>query len=341
MDLGKQIRILRLSKGLTQEQLSEKMRVSPQAVSKWENGSTMPDIQLLPELSIFFGVTIDELFQLTDESHYNRIESMIENEWILAQKDFDYAERFLKERLMDEQKRGKSLTLLGDLYNCQADGYHSLGKQYALQALEAEPEKKDNHLILSKASNGVMWDWNYTNHHQLIDYYYTFVQKHPKYVGGYMWLLDNLIFDHRLEEAETVLAQMQSIAPSYHGLMYQGYIANGKGDLPQAEALWQQMVDQYPATWLAFACRGDAYAKLAMYDKAISDYEKAIELAPTPRYTDNYEAIAHIHMIRKNNAGAIDAYQHIVEILINDWHITEGETIDGYRQNIAQLKGDA
>lgn len=48
--LGKRIAKLRREKGLKQDQLAEKLSVSLQAVSKWENDQTCPDIGLLPEL---------------------------------------------------------------------------------------------------------------------------------------------------------------------------------------------------------------------------------------------------------------------------------------------------
>lgn len=59
--LGKRIAALRKEKGMTQEELAEKLGVSPQAVSKWENGQSCPDISLLPRLSAIFGVTTDLL----------------------------------------------------------------------------------------------------------------------------------------------------------------------------------------------------------------------------------------------------------------------------------------
>ena len=59
--LGEKIASLRKLHGMTQEQLAEKCSVSPQAVSKWENDITAPDISLLPRLSELFGVTVDEL----------------------------------------------------------------------------------------------------------------------------------------------------------------------------------------------------------------------------------------------------------------------------------------
>lgn len=59
--LGRRIAALRKEKGLTQEQLAEKVGVSAQAVSKWENDISCPDITLLPLLAELFGVSVDEL----------------------------------------------------------------------------------------------------------------------------------------------------------------------------------------------------------------------------------------------------------------------------------------
>lgn len=61
--IGRQIAENRRVKGLTQEQLAEEFGVSPQAVSKWENGASCPDILILPQLADFFGITVDELLR--------------------------------------------------------------------------------------------------------------------------------------------------------------------------------------------------------------------------------------------------------------------------------------
>jgi len=55
------LKSLRVEKGLTQDELGEKVRVSRQAVSRWENGETMPGVDTLKELSQVFGVTINKL----------------------------------------------------------------------------------------------------------------------------------------------------------------------------------------------------------------------------------------------------------------------------------------
>ena len=59
--LGKRIAALRRDKGLKQDELAQQLGVTPQAVSKWENDQTCPDITLLPQLAQILGVSVDEL----------------------------------------------------------------------------------------------------------------------------------------------------------------------------------------------------------------------------------------------------------------------------------------
>ena len=73
MTIGKRIALLRKEKGLTQEELATHMGVSPQAVSKWENDQTCPDISALPKLARLLGVTVDELLEGKTETTAVRV----------------------------------------------------------------------------------------------------------------------------------------------------------------------------------------------------------------------------------------------------------------------------
>ena len=61
MNIGKQIQELRKQKGIKQEELAAELGVTAAAVSKWENGYTLPDILMLCALADYFEVTTDEL----------------------------------------------------------------------------------------------------------------------------------------------------------------------------------------------------------------------------------------------------------------------------------------
>lgn len=58
---GKIIAALRKQKGMTQEQLGEKLGVTNKTVSRWENGNYMPDVEMLSLLAKEFGISINEI----------------------------------------------------------------------------------------------------------------------------------------------------------------------------------------------------------------------------------------------------------------------------------------
>lgn len=83
--IGAQIAKLRKEKGVIQEELAKFVQVSPQAVSKWENGG-VPDTELLPKIADYFEVSLDELFgrTLTD---YKNLETAILNRLLSCETD--------------------------------------------------------------------------------------------------------------------------------------------------------------------------------------------------------------------------------------------------------------
>ena len=135
IEIGAKIKQLRSAAGMTQEQLGNELSVSAQAVSKWESGTTTPDIQLLPEISVLFGVTIDELFSMTDESRIERIENMVDNMHFIPEKDFSDSEKFLREKLSDEKAKAKATLVLGELYSKRASEYNELALETRKKAL--------------------------------------------------------------------------------------------------------------------------------------------------------------------------------------------------------------
>lgn len=81
--IGEKLSTLRHSKQLTQDAVAEYLGVSPQAVSKWENDISCPDIMLLPQIAQLYGITIDDLFANQDDNTVEEnVESYDENEYV-------------------------------------------------------------------------------------------------------------------------------------------------------------------------------------------------------------------------------------------------------------------
>lgn len=338
IEIGKKIKTLRLHKEMTQEALAAKLNMSSQAISKWENNVTMPDIQILPDLSVILGVTIDELFALTDDTHLERIENMISNEHFISKDDFTYAEQFLKDKLNDDEKKPQCLTLLAELHIHRSEGHREIASHYALDALILAPNTKRNHNALRDAENGVILDWNFSNHRKLIEYYKSFVPNHPDYWQGYVLLMNYLLADGRCTEAKEILERLNEIHPGYLYQLYGGLICKEECNLSQAFVLWEQMTELHPHDWRAWSSRGDCMAQLCRYDEAIEYYSKGYELQPNPKYTDSLESISHIYEIQGEYAKAIEKLEEILALLERDWKVTEGKTVDFYKREIENLK---
>ncbi len=83
--IGKKLYELRKQSGFTQDYVAEKLGVSAQAVSKWENDIACPDIMTLPNIANLYGITIDELFkneEVQSNVKYEKTEKVNENELI-------------------------------------------------------------------------------------------------------------------------------------------------------------------------------------------------------------------------------------------------------------------
>ncbi len=71
--LAENLQLLRKEKGLTQEDVASKFGVTNQSVSKWESGTTCPDITLLPDIAQFYKVSVDELLGYKPMTSINSI----------------------------------------------------------------------------------------------------------------------------------------------------------------------------------------------------------------------------------------------------------------------------
>lgn len=77
LNIGDTIKYLRKEKDITQDELADILGVSNQSVSRWECGMCYPDMELLPLISDFFGVTVDKLLGVNEKIEQNKVKQYL------------------------------------------------------------------------------------------------------------------------------------------------------------------------------------------------------------------------------------------------------------------------
>ena len=325
MEMGKEIRRLRTDRGLTQEALASALHVTAQTVSKWECGTSFPDVQLLPEIAVFFGVSIDRLFAMTPEQELERLENHIAGSGLLAESETRRIEQQLRAIAENPAHAGRALTILTGLFNHQAERYRECAVTVGREAVERSEGSGDAISELANAWNSYTPDWCCRNHHALIEWFSDYCRRNPNNRPALMWLLDNLIDDRRLAEAREWLGRLEQIDDTFRTSMYRCLLAQATGEREEAGRLLNELETMEGQDWSWALTVGDLFTQRQEYDKAVSWYRRAQEMQPAPKFVDSAESIAHICEIRGDRAGAADAYREQLRLLEEDWGIVSGE----------------
>ena len=99
MKIGEQIKRLRKERNMTQEQLAEKIGISFQAVSKWENDISLPDVATLPIIAGFFGVSMDTIFDYDAEKNAEKALEIAKQTWTLRESNPELGKSIIFEGL--------------------------------------------------------------------------------------------------------------------------------------------------------------------------------------------------------------------------------------------------
>lgn len=341
MDLGNKIKSLRLKAGLTQEMLASVLGVSFQTISKWENNVCAPDIEMLPRISIYFGISIDELFDLTADDKICRIEKMLDFEQELPNKTFDEYVEFLHSQLSTTTSKAKIYGLLARLYHHRMNSDSFKVSLYTKKALKLDP-RKSYQWLLQKAEGAVARDWNIKNHHEIIDFYKQLIHDYPNELYNYLELMDHLIVDYRVEEAREILGYYKNHKNSeeYRSLYYEFKIAHVLNDSTKMNEVMNVMKDKYSQHGNAMFLLGNMYAERLEYENAIHYFDLSFKLDKQNNnqlYTDALEAMAILYKLMEKYDKAMECYDRILEVLEEYYGIIEGDPVEEIRAKKASL----
>ncbi len=336
IQLGKSIRALRTQKGVTQETLADHLGISFQAVSKWEVGATTPDIGLLPDIAVYFAVSIDALFALPEDARLTRIENQLHDVRYMPQESFASMEEYLIKLLAGNSDHIRACYLLSLLYLRRADHLSERACEYARHAAMLKPESKSYLSTFIAVMGGLSGDMYANRHYHLIAFLREFVQEHPEIFHAHGYLMDHLLADGRLTEADELLTQMRVRFPRHaRNLFYEGDIAYARGLHAEAAALWRQGVTDHDGpAGVGHFYRAERLERIEQYDEAITEYGRSFDLEEKPRFRDALSAMAQIYEMREEYQQAAAVYQEEIDLLQNEWGIISGERIDSIKRKL-------
>lgn len=157
IELGKKIRELRKSREMTQEELADKLGISSQAISKWENGSCYPDMEQVPILANFFGVSLDKLFGYDVKQINQKIDELIYDAKCWFWRDIDVCMNKYLDALKNYPGNEKLLTELIQVYLQRSD---EVGDEYYNKAFDLATEIAEDtkDIFLCMRAKGVLID---------------------------------------------------------------------------------------------------------------------------------------------------------------------------------------
>lgn len=344
MEIGNQIKVLRAQRGLTQEAVASALGVTAQAVSKWENGAAAPDIQLLPAISAYFGVTLDELFALTDDQRMERIDNMLGSKREVDARVLDGEAAFLLDKARREPHDPRPWSLLAYLENHRGDAAKRRAAGYAKESLARKADNLNALWELAQATGlmGPYWELA-DSHRAIIDYLKDFLDKNPTVEAAYHWLIDALLLDSRFAEASQICDRLSKLDPSVLSAPirvpdYRGLIAWKSGDRETALKIWDDMVRDLPESDEDWGIYAQDYAMTGDYAKAAQLTLRCGEHMAPPRSTWPWEQGAYFQELAGDIPGAIASLEKLLEIRRTDHNVTAGAGNEWYQSEIERLR---
>ncbi len=328
LKLGTIIKKLRTERGITQEELASKMGVSYQAVSKWETNTTTPDIAILPQLAMFFGVSMDALFSMNQDDNIERISKMICDEYSITPENFVWAERYLKGVLSEEKQNNIARTLLVELYEHRENRDSLAGGRLCEEGLLIEPS---NIALIGKLTR-IREKRNEAN--RLVKFLETLYSKNTQNVVVIDALISAYIKYGKYEDAANL---MKASKKRVIFDVYQGDIELAVGHQEKAKDIWLSIASSnYNDSNLLFEI-AERFNKINDAEIALKLYQQSYEVAPSPKEMDPLYAQAFLYTNIGMKEKAIQMWKNIIKALGDDYGIKDGECVDWAKREIKNL----
>ena len=333
MDIGSAIKKLRMDRKITQEEVAEYLGISFQAVSKWETGTTMPDITLLPKIADFFGVRIDNLFSVDHEDELNRIEESLA--YGVSEQSYLYAKRILEASLQDDPDNVRALKLYARVHLTKTNDDLLEAGRMLERAMELSPIDEEIFNLYRQVRGGGVYkahsddDW-------FIRVCEPYAQKYPQNFKLMFDLIEAMIRQRYFERAEEYIHLMQlDNGKEYLRQIYLGDLELARGNIENAKAIWNTVSENDSMGQYEI---GERFNRINEYDRAIKCFQNAFAATTPPRYLDAVFSLAFLYTKLGRKTEAIEAWQLIINTLASDFNDYDSETVKWAHREICKLQ---
>lgn len=280
MTIGERIKQLRQGNHMTQEALARELNISCQAVSKWEQGLTAPDISLLGAIAECFQVTTDELLgagRYKEASGYKtyRARLLAVYEEGGTEEDFQKAAAAYEDIILHGEPDTEDYMMYGYLYHCRVRQDADMAMRYYEKALAHGNETRD-------------WRW-FQTHQQItlllcrmgrgdeaVNRWKAWYGEEPENVQACLAVIWALYHSGRSDEALPYLKKAEQLAPEDVSVLCAvGDVLGGEGGMGryhEALAYWDKAIKLNDNYADARFSKAYAYEQMGEYQMALEEY---------------------------------------------------------------------
>ena len=273
INIGENIKKLRAEKQVTQEQLAEHLSISYQAVSKWENNVTTPDIFLLPAIAEYFEVPIDELFKVNMRGYKNKAERLcsIYEADTGKKENFDKADAEYEKLFAENKADHEDMRSYGILNEYRSRALAKKAEDLYRQAIAAGNKDTKSQLmyLLSRTSRN---EENITNQEEAL-------KNEPDDLSNWQLLADAYEYARMYEQAFEVIQKGLEKFPNDAGLLNRcGLLCMEFKKYGEAVDYYKKAIEKNPNMGNSYYGIARAYKASGKYKEAIEAWEQAINL---------------------------------------------------------------
>ena len=268
----KNLKRLRLAKHLTQEQAAERLGVSTQSISRWECGTTLPDVTVLPAIARLYCVTIDDLYRENSVAYDNyaqRLGSVFEA--TKQPEDFLLAEQEYRKLLKSGEYSAEDLRLYGILHQYMMQVCMEKAEEIFDRVLKAGPEKEPDIYWRVRRQKGYFL-WQVGRNREVIDECLPKVEAGSDEIQEWICLIAACQLGEEYEKAlELAGHAAQKFPESAYLHIYTGDLCRSLKRYEEAFRHWRRALEMEPE-WL------DSAYSMGFCHEELGDYEKAAEV---------------------------------------------------------------